>query len=412
MAMMEHYFKVNFAESVLGSAETDVGDLVFLPDSKVVEGWKEFKLKLVEGDWTDYLLSEQTLRICLEKMRDILDRGALPGDRLQWLPVWGVARGGKSKPYYVLHLPAPPDILDREHSTIINDMIVKPVFRADALSEHGVFSHLGGSETALFVAASVKEKLEEAECTGLEFSPAQIFPPTPSDEKPAKGKSAPAKGADKSKSGSAKAPTAKKTAGFKEVGSGAGKTPTLAQMAEDVLEIGNLANDPASGYRKLLDYLAKCSTKAVIRSLEGAAIDKDTASIRAQLLKLREKVPPPRGVKAVYFGLFDTMDDRGQESIGFYVTGHDEYDNHDPDSLGEPSWEPEGRYLRSQVLQQVKTAELAVGARGDAKVKALLGYAGQLGVAILLAKFASAGLFRKGTRYVVGFDSGDVVEVS
>jgi hypothetical protein len=411
MAVMD-YVEVDLSESVLGQAKVEADDLIFLPDSGLVENWKELKLNLVEGDFTDYLLSDESLRICSEKMREILDRGALRGDRLQWLPARVATRGGKSRPYYVLHFPDLPDILDCKHSTVINTMVVKPVFRAEALSDHGVFSYRKGGDQSLFVNASTKQRLEDEGCTGLEFSPAKVFPPAPTSKKLTKGEVAAAKRGAKSKTGAAKAAAARKTRGPKESRPVAGKTPTLARMSKDVLGIGNQAKDPISGYQALLVYLATYSTKAAILALEGANLDKDVASIRAELAKLRDKEPPPRRVKAVYFGLFDSVNHRGQESVGFYVTGHEEYDEHDPDSLCEPIWEPEGRYLRSQVLRQVKMAAMAAGARGDGGAQSLLGYAGQFGVAILLAKFASNALLKEGMRCVVGFDSGDVVEVS
>lgn len=53
-------------------------------------------------------------------------------------------------------------------------------------------------------------------------------------------------------------------------------------------------------------------------------------------------------------------------------------------------------------------AELDAAQRGAEKERAWLGYAGQLGAALILSRFAVAGL--AGTRQlVVGFDSGDHV---
>lgn len=96
--------------------------------------------------------------------------------------------------------------------------------------------------------------------------------------------------------------------------------------------------------------------------------------------------------------------------IGYYVAAVEGYDPNDPDTLCEPAWWPEGRYLASDALGAVKAAELAAARAGDEDAREFLAYAGQIGVAMLVSKFASLGLFRSAC-CVVGFDSGDVTEV-
>ena len=62
--------------------------------------------------------------------------------------------------------------------------------------------------------------------------------------------------------------------------------------------------------------------------------------------------------------------------------------------------------MSSAALTAVKNAESDV----SVETRRFLGYAGQLGVALVVSRFASTGLVT-GTRRFVGFDSGDVVEI-
>lgn len=161
--------------------------------------------------------------------------------------------------------------------------------------------------------------------------------------------------------------------------------------------------DAQSCWRDLLRFL---SLYATVDNLAAVAIDDDVRHVREQLTSLLAKEPPRFPVVALYFGLFDAMGERGVEEIGFYVAGVDRYDPNGPHCLCNPAWWPEGRYLASDALAEVKVAELSA----SGKERAFIGYAGQLGAALVVARFASASLVPTAIR-VVGFDSGDVVEL-
>jgi hypothetical protein len=162
--------------------------------------------------------------------------------------------------------------------------------------------------------------------------------------------------------------------------------------------------DVQSCWRDLLRFLSR---HAVVDNLAAVAIDDDVRRVREQLTSLLAKEPPDFPVAALYFGLFDAAGERGGEEIGFYVAGVDRYDPNGPDCLCNPTWWPEGRYLASDALAEVKLAELSA----SGKERAFIGYAGQLGVALVVAKFASVNLLSAAIR-VVGFDSGDFAELA
>jgi len=182
----------------------------------------------------------------------------------------------------------------------------------------------------------------------------------------------------------------------------------LASTFNEVVRLAHDATDPMSGWSSLIGYLEGWAGEPL--SIPVVSADEDVRDLRAQLEAVVKAEPPPAGLNAVYFGLFDTTDDGGREGVGYYVAGVKKFDPEDGDSLCSPAWWPEGRYLASAILNSVKEAELS-SAAGKEEVRALLSYAGQLGAALLISRFAVRGLFPNLTR-VVGFDSGDFAAIA
>ena len=139
-------------------------------------------------------------------------------------------------------------------------------------------------------------------------------------------------------------------------------------------------------------------------------VQRDAASVRQQVASILRREPPSADIDTLWFGLFDTLDDSGGERIGYYVAGVRGFDADDPDSLCLPAWWPEERYLSSAALAAIKSAEVEAGRRGASDEREFLGYAGQLGAALLVTRFGVSELLGA-RRLVVGFDSGDYVEV-
>lgn len=183
----------------------------------------------------------------------------------------------------------------------------------------------------------------------------------------------------------------------------------LRDAFPEVVQIANQAQDPGLGLRTLASRIDPRSRfLGAVASLDIAA---DIVSVRSQLQALIRDEPPPNTIKAIWFGLFDSSDEDDEESIGYYASGVERYDPDDSDSLCDPKWWPEGRYLESVVLHEVKRAEVAALEAEADVVAELIAYAGQLGAAMLVSRFASAGLF-PGCPRIVGFDSGDTAELA
>ena len=182
----------------------------------------------------------------------------------------------------------------------------------------------------------------------------------------------------------------------------------LVKSFHHVVSLVRAAPDPQSGFTALVQYLDP--DRKVVARLAKVDIGRDIASVRSQLQKVIKADPPPSTLNAIYFGLFDTEDDEGEDAIGYYVAGAESFDPDEVDTLVNPAWFPEGRYLKSKVLEKLKQAELAALDKELDDLSTLLSYAGQIGLAMLVSKFASEGLF-PGLRRVVGFDSGDFEEI-
>lgn len=184
----------------------------------------------------------------------------------------------------------------------------------------------------------------------------------------------------------------------------------LESSFHHVCALANSAPDAQAGWRSLTSYLAAEVGSRVLKPMHAVSIDHDVAAVKSQIELAALRDPLPDGIDALWFGLFDACDDGGAEHIGFYVAGIRGFDPEDPDSRCSPAWWPEQRYLSCEALSTIHRLELAGRARGDTNSSSFLGYAGQLGAALLVARFA-AGTLAGQRRVVVGFDSGDYAVV-
>lgn len=183
----------------------------------------------------------------------------------------------------------------------------------------------------------------------------------------------------------------------------------LESTFNDILSLARAATSVRAGWASLVRYLEERSGES-LGKLADIDIDRDVENIHRQLQELVDSEPPPGDLNAVYFGLFDAVDDDDAEVIGYYIAGVKDFNPTDGDTLCDPAWWPEGRYLESDALNAVKNAEHSAKANGQTELRALLSYAGKLGGGLLISKFASAGLF-PGQHCVVGFDEGDFAEI-
>ncbi|MEP6756807.1 MAG: hypothetical protein ABJA67_14980 [Chthonomonadales bacterium] len=140
------------------------------PKTGLVEDWEPLLLESDNGV-TDYMLCELAVRLCSEKLRDVISQNLGPNDAVQWLPVT-VSAKGSSFDYYIMHFPNPVDCLDMERSIIVNgDDVARPVFQSWMPGDHRIFTYLGAKNLPWYVVPNVKKVFRKEECTGLTYEP-------------------------------------------------------------------------------------------------------------------------------------------------------------------------------------------------------------------------------------------------
>ena len=64
----------------------------------------------------------------------------------------------------------PVDVVNKEASIMAGNFVVKPVLNLSCLDSHKVFTYPESGELRFYVEQSVRDKILESGCTGLEFS--------------------------------------------------------------------------------------------------------------------------------------------------------------------------------------------------------------------------------------------------
>ena len=173
MEMMVHYYYVHWHEDdSLGVAwaPDDPALDVVLAEPESVHDWIPISFTLKDGGFADYQANSLGRRLCSERLMRIMENNRADADRIQWLPCTVTAHGGEERPYFVLHVPVHYDVLDKKRTLFSGvDCVVRPCLDTPAVDGHRVFA-LPRCKVRLMLASVVKQAIESAGCTGLEFS--------------------------------------------------------------------------------------------------------------------------------------------------------------------------------------------------------------------------------------------------
>ena len=132
----------------------------------------------------------------------------------------------------------------------------------------------------------------------------------------------------------------------------------LAMIFGRIASLVNTASDLDDGWDTLRDFLESGSPD-LSRELDDIDIRQDVQDVAEQVRAVLKSEPPPETVDAIYFGLFDTIDDSGEVDIGYYVSGAVGYAKGGHDALCPPAWWPDRRYLASDALSVLRRVEAA-----------------------------------------------------
>lgn len=141
-----------------------------LAEPGTVENWRPVDLEVEGGEPTDYLPNNVGVRLCSAHLRDVLERQRGHDDLFQWLEMHVIDETGTKHPYFALHLPSYPDVLDpRRTITARGSFVVKPVLSGGKLAGHHVFA-FEGATVRLVIADAVRRAIVAAGCTGVDFA--------------------------------------------------------------------------------------------------------------------------------------------------------------------------------------------------------------------------------------------------
>lgn len=139
-----------------------------------VNDWKCLKLKMSEGEFADYLANDLGLRLCSERLKRVLVPFCKENQHVIWLPVEVVNARGQLQCYYALHFLKGLKALDSQKSVLVDDLVVKPVFRSEFDLDSMIFGLPKQGGTLWFVSADVKIQIEAEGITGLAFSKEKV----------------------------------------------------------------------------------------------------------------------------------------------------------------------------------------------------------------------------------------------
>jgi hypothetical protein len=155
-----------------------------------VDGWTAPAFDLTVGTVVDYLANSMAFRLCSQRLRDAIDRSLSALDLVQWLPVVVRDRKQTELPYWAIHFPEPPNVINMSKSVLYfpdpkvvasrpvlamdspkptDPVIVKACLDANLVAGRRFFGFRNDS-VHLIVADDVKNEIERAECSGMKFS--------------------------------------------------------------------------------------------------------------------------------------------------------------------------------------------------------------------------------------------------
>lgn len=136
-----------------------------------IEAWPE-RVYEVDGPIVDLQPEIRGLRLCSQRLKDVLEAERSSADDVQWLEAQ-VRRGDETRPYWVLHFPSFPDVVDPVLSTYQHmdgvDFVNQAVFDLDKAQPHRVMPSPQRFPTVFVVAEAVKRRLVEEGFIGLDF---------------------------------------------------------------------------------------------------------------------------------------------------------------------------------------------------------------------------------------------------
>lgn len=146
-----------------------------IPAEGEIPSWTPPELVVERGEYegpvADYANSDVVGgRLCSKRLKRLLDKLRSEEDKVQWLPAYVTDLTGDRMEYFLLHFPELSDVLDLEPGGTIydDDILIRPCLSRWKIGGRKLFN-IAGLEIATVVEQCVKDALEAAEITGLDF---------------------------------------------------------------------------------------------------------------------------------------------------------------------------------------------------------------------------------------------------
>jgi hypothetical protein len=138
-----------------------------------IEDWVQREYRLTGGGFSDYQAEVRGLKLCSQKLKEILEAAQREKDEVQWLPARVNGQGGESRPYWVLHFPYSGDeFLDVDRSRYGPlDEVVRGVLNLRKAQGRHVLPSPDGSLVSFVVSSKARDMIISEKCEGLDFEP-------------------------------------------------------------------------------------------------------------------------------------------------------------------------------------------------------------------------------------------------
>jgi hypothetical protein len=109
------------------------------------------------------------------KIKDIIDKGSSPIDKIQWLDAVVFDASGELHKYWILHFPVAFPVINKDKSIMGDDKncVVKPVLSRKEIEVHNIFG-LPWRWLTWFVSKPLRDSIKAAGCTDIKFDRVQI----------------------------------------------------------------------------------------------------------------------------------------------------------------------------------------------------------------------------------------------
>ena len=169
--MNKYYYMHYTDDESFGMSYAENEDIFVLPETGEVKSWNIIRFTIKDGFYNDYLPNDLGLRLCSEKLRNIIDENKSIYDNIQWLKAIVKDINGNEFIYYLLHFPIQYDVLDLNKTLFVgNNLIVKAVLNKSKINAHKVFSFPTAGNSRFIISEDIRKNIEVNNCIGINYS--------------------------------------------------------------------------------------------------------------------------------------------------------------------------------------------------------------------------------------------------